>query len=174
MAPSEIGRRVSGIRWPGQTSDPCFPYSVLRASALVLLDVGIDDATDIVVLVFVVFQKRVVFFLVVILDDDVLDVVLVDDLHADAFGFGLLDGFLFLILASGSDNEWRFVRNRLDDFLGVLALLLLVLGLLVVRLGRDGLRRNRFGLARTALLVQGLRLKRERAFRAFDGALLQV
>src|SRR6185369_16943369 len=101
--------------------------------SLILLDVGIDDAADIVIFVFVVLQERVVLFLLIVLDDDVFDVILVDDLHADTFGLGLLDDFFFLVLAGGGDHERRLVGNWFDDLFGVLALLVLVFSLFVLR-----------------------------------------
>ena len=47
---------------------------------LVFLDIGVDDAADVVVLVVVFLEERVVFlvFLIVAFDFDILDVVLVD------------------------------------------------------------------------------------------------
>jgi hypothetical protein len=141
-----------------QRSDPRY-LNFDAGLPFVLLDVGIDDAADIVILIFVVFQKAVVFLFVIIFDNDVFELVLVDDCHTGAFSFGLLDSFLFFVLARGGDDERGFVRDRLDDFFDLFALLVFVLAVLVVGFGWNGLRHNRFRLARTALLVERFRLE---------------
>src|SRR5437868_3560967 len=105
----------------------------------VLLDVGVDDAADVVILVVIFLEKGVVFlFLVLAFDFDILDVVLVHHRHAGPVGLGLFAGFFFFVLVlAGSDHlERGLAFNSLDDglfdlglfFLVVLALRFLVLG----------------------------------------------
>src|SRR6185437_8436953 len=150
----------------------------LKRLALVLLDVGVDDAADVVVLgLAFLYKARVLLVLFAVLDFAILDVVLVDHRHAGAFGLGLLGGFfLFLVLAGCGDLDRSLVGNGLDDFLdfGLLSLLVLVLRLFVLGVRRDVLHGDGFRLTRTALLVHRFGLEAELALRALDGALLKV
>src|SRR5215471_5861085 len=110
--------------------------------AFVLGDAGIDDAGDIVFLVFHFAQKIVVFLVLVVLDLDILDVfgfVGVHHRHARfRLGFLFLD-FLFLVLAGGRHVQGRFLHllGFLFLLLG-LGLILLVLVLFLLLLGFGG------------------------------------
>src|SRR3954470_12108981 len=85
-------------------------------SGFVLGNAGIDDAADIVFLVFDFAQKIILFFVFVVLDFDVLDgdfLVGIDNGHARfRFGFFFL-GVLVLVLAGRRD-----LQRRLDHGLG--------------------------------------------------------
>ncbi len=150
-----------------------------KISAFVLLDIGVDDAADIVFVFFHFLEQAVVLVVFDVLVRDILEIriaVAFDDRHAGALGFGLFgDGFFLVVV--GGNLEWRLVRDGLDDLvlrLSLFRFLLLVLRLFVIGLGRDGLGGDGFRLTRAALFVERFRFEGERAFGTFDGPLLQV
>src|SRR5712671_3437378 len=133
---------------------------------LVLLDIRIDDAGDVVLVLLDLLEQTVVFLFLVF----------------DFFEFFRFGGFLgrggfafFAFFSLGVGLDCGF---GLDDFLlglvfGRRLFDLLVLGLfrfLVFGFGHHGLRRLRH--ARAALLQQHFGLKSEGAFRTFDRTLL--
>src|SRR5579863_3170566 len=141
MAPFE--GTASGISNNGRGISHLALDKLIAELAFVLFDVGVDDTADIVIFIFLVFQKAVILLLVVILDDDILDVVLVDHLHSGAFGLGLFGDF-FVVLARCSNDERCLVGHGLDNFFGVLALLVLALRVFILGFGGNRLGGNRF------------------------------
>src|SRR6185503_18053734 len=143
---------------------------------LILLNVGVNDARDVVFVFLDLFEQRVVFFLVLVLDL-VLEIVL---------GFGRVFGSdRFAVFALGVFGlDRRFLDHlRGLGFLGLvfafgrLFLHLLVLGLLdFLVVGADDGRGLRPGLrhARAPLLQKRFGLKGEGALRTFDRPLLQI
>src|SRR5262249_6301825 len=129
--------------------------------AFVLGNAGIDDAGDIVFLVFHFAQKIVVFLVLVVLDLDILDVfgfVGVHHRHARfRLGFFFL-GFLVFVLAGRCHVQRRFLdfSGAFFLFLGF-GLIVLVLVVFLFVLGIGGADHARFrGLrgAAAALLEQ--------------------
>src|SRR5438067_1275024 len=144
-------------------------------STLVLGDAGIDNAGNVVFLVFDFGEKVVVaFFFLVVLHLDILDgdLFIGFDHRHSGFRFGLfLFGGLVLVFARGGDHEGRLLDGLFFLFFGFgLAVFVLVLALLVLGLSRPhhaGIG-GRLGLTAAALLVERFRLEGIFAFRAFD------
>ena len=149
------------------------PVSGNGSLPLVLLDVRVNDAADIVFILFF-FKEAIVFLLVLaeLLVGNVLDVfsrfLAFDHRHAGALGFSLGIGCLFFLFLVARDDGRRF---RLG--LGFLSLELLGLLSLLLFLD-DGLRRHSLRLAWAPLLVERLGLEAVLALRALDGPLLKI
>src|SRR6185503_15369467 len=136
---------------------------------LILLDVGVNDARDVVFVFLNLFEQRVVFFLVLVLDL-VLEIVL---------GLGCVFGrHRFAVFVLGVFGLDRCFLDNLGGFLRFFRLLafgrLGLLDFLVV--GDDDGRRlgHWFGQTCAPLLQKRFGLKGEGAFRTFDRALLQI
>src|SRR6185503_14356118 len=155
-----------------------WPHSQKTSLRLLFFYVGIDDARDVVLILFDFFEQCIVFFFVLVFDL-VLEVVL--GVSRIVGGHGLT---VFALGVVGLDRRFLDDLGRFLGFLdflvsasGLLFLHLVVLDLLRLFVLDDG-GRYRFGRGLgqpcAALLQQRFGLEREGAFRTFDRPLRQV
>src|ERR1700749_2943965 len=112
------------------------PIPGTNVLAFVVFYVGVDDAADVVFVVFHFFEEGVIAFFLVVFHFDVADDVFligVANGHALRFRFRLfLDDFIVVV----GHHHGRLIGNGFHDLLFALGLLVLVfLFLLVLRIG---------------------------------------
>src|SRR5258708_1412660 len=170
---------MAPYQWTGLVSGPL----CVGRLGFVLGDTGVDDAADIVFLVFDFAQQIVVFLVLVVLDFDILDDVgFVGFHHRHArfrLGFFFLD-FLVFVLAGRRHVQRRLDHGR-DFFLFFFGLGLIVLFLFLVFCRISGVARgDRAGIggglgdAAAALLEQRFGLIAETALGALDPPLREA